>query len=163
MKKPKADFLAILATLAAHKVDFIIVGGVAAVLQGAPIATFDLDIVHSRASANIERLLQALGELEAYYRGQGTRRLQPDATHLASPGHQLLLTVHGPLDLLGAIGAGRTYEALLGATDEVTLEALRLRVLGLPALIESKEEAGREKDRAVLAILRRTLEERGKP
>jgi hypothetical protein len=46
------DFLAILRTLAAHKVDFIVVGGVCAVLQGAPVNTFDLDIVRSREGGN---------------------------------------------------------------------------------------------------------------
>jgi predicted nucleotidyltransferase len=162
MKKPKPDFLAILKVLEAHRVEFIVVGGVSAVLQGAPIATFDLDVVHSREPANIERLLQALQELEAYYRGQGTRRIEPDSSHLASPGHQLLLTIHGPLDLLGTIGKGRAYEAIIGAAEEIVVGPIRVRVLGLPALIESKEEAGREKDKAVLSILRRTLEERTK-
>ena len=57
--KPKPDFLAILQTLAKHQVDFIVVGGVGAVLQGAPISTFDLDVVHSRTSDNIDRLLVA--------------------------------------------------------------------------------------------------------
>jgi hypothetical protein len=52
VSKPKPDFLAILQTLAHHKVEFIVVGGVCAVLQGAPISTFDLDLVHSRASDN---------------------------------------------------------------------------------------------------------------
>ncbi len=40
--------------------------------------------------------------------------------------------------------------------------SLRVQVLGLSALIESKEEAGRDKDKAMLSILRRTLEERQK-
>jgi hypothetical protein len=44
------DFLAILRSLAQHEVEFIVVGGISAVLQGAPIATFDLDVVHSRSS-----------------------------------------------------------------------------------------------------------------
>ena len=162
MKKPKPDFFTILKVLAAHKVDFIVVGGVSAVLQGAPIATFDLDVVHSREPRNIERLMKALRELGAYYRGQGARRIEPSPTHLASPGHQLLLTTHGPLDLLGTIGKGRGYEALLGKTEEIVVGPVSVRILGLPALIESKEEAGREKDRAVLSILRRTHEERQK-
>jgi predicted nucleotidyltransferase len=160
VKRTRPDFLAILKVLAARKVDFIVVGGVSAVLQGAPIATFDLDIVHSREPANIERLLGALQELEAYDRGQGARRIEPGPSHLASAGHQLLLTAHGPLDLLGTIGAGRDYEALLGGAEELVVGPVRVRVLGLPALIETKVEAGREKDRAVLSILRRTLEER---
>ena len=162
MKQPKPDFLAILKILAAHKVDFIVVGGVSAVLHGAPIATFDLDVVHSREPANIERLIEALRELGAYYRGQGTRRIEPGPSLLASPGHQLLLTTHGPLDLLGTIGKGRGFETLALASEDIVVGPVRVRVLGLPALIESKEEAGREKDKAVLSILRSTLEERKK-
>ncbi len=137
MKKTKPDFLAILKVLGAHDVDFIVVGGVAAVLQGAPIATFDLDLVHSREPANIGRLMEALQELGAYYRGQGPRRIEPSASHLASPGHQLLLTAHGPLDLLGTIGKGRGYDALLGVADEIVVGPVRVRVLGLPALSKS--------------------------
>jgi hypothetical protein len=66
-----------------HAVDFILVGGVAAVLDGVPVNTFDLDIVHSKEPDNIGCLLAALDSLEA---------LKPDASHLASPGHQLLMT-----------------------------------------------------------------------
>jgi hypothetical protein len=52
MRVPSLDFLALLRILVAHGVDFIIVGGVSAVLQGAPISTFDLDLVLSRAPDN---------------------------------------------------------------------------------------------------------------
>jgi hypothetical protein len=38
--------------LVAHDVEFIVVGGVAAVLQGAPVVTFDLDILHRRTPEN---------------------------------------------------------------------------------------------------------------
>ncbi len=58
MKTP--NFLSILRTLRKQKIDFIVVGGVGGVLQGAPITTFDLDVVHSRDPVNIERLLAAL-------------------------------------------------------------------------------------------------------
>jgi hypothetical protein len=53
---PATDFLAVIHALSEHCVDFIVVGGVAAVLEGAPISTFDLDIVHSRAIDNVQRL-----------------------------------------------------------------------------------------------------------
>jgi hypothetical protein len=42
-----------------HQVNFVVVGGVCAVLHGAPVATFDLDVVHSQDSANIRRLLSS--------------------------------------------------------------------------------------------------------
>ncbi|XXY53339.1 hypothetical protein WME91_19605 [Sorangium sp. So ce269] len=91
----------LLGVLARHQVDFIVVGGVAAVIQGAPVNTFDLDVVHARTPDNIERLLGALRELDAFYRTDLQRRLPPTASHLVSPGHQLLATNMGTLDLLG--------------------------------------------------------------
>lgn len=163
MTRPTPDFLAILRTLHEHRVDFIVVGGVAGVLHGAPISTFDLDLVHSRKPENIERLLSALERLEAHYRTRKSARLKPTHAHLASPGHQLLLTVAGPLDLLGEIGHDRGYEDLLSQTIEMELgKGLRVRVLHLASIIRIKEETAREKDQAVLAILRRTLEEEAK-
>jgi len=159
--RPKPDFLLILKTLVEHEVDFIIVGGVCAVLHGAPIATFDLDLVHSRAPDNIVRLMAALEKLEAYYRDRGIQGIRPGVSHLSSPCHQLLMTKAGPLDLLGAIGSGRDYAGLLGYTEELQLGSdLKVRLLKLETLIETKEEAGRDKDKAVLALLRRTLQEK---
>lgn len=162
MRAPSPDFLALLRTLVEHGVDFIIVGGVSAVLHGAPVTTFDLDLVHSRTPGNISRLLSALNDLDAYYRGQGDRRLSPNPSHLASPGHQLLMTGFGPLDLLGTIGRERSYEDLFEHTTELSVSGLHLRVLNLETLIEVKEEVGHEKDKAVVPILKRTLEEKSK-
>jgi len=158
------DFLAILRRLAEHKIDFIVVGGVCAALQGAPVATFDLDLVHSRKPANIDRLLAALETLDAHYREPVARWIKPTKSHLASSGHQLLMTSFGPLDLLGTIGAARDYESLLSDTTEMEIDrALKVRLLGLAALIRIKEETGGEKDVAILPTLRRTLEEKSKP
>jgi len=160
MQNPSTDFLALLRTLLAHQIDFIIVGGVAAVLQGAPIATFDLDLVHSLKADNIDRLLSALQELDAYYRGRGEQRIRPTSMHLASPGHQLLMTRFGALDLLGAIGEALSYNDLLPRAIEMEAEGLRFRVLDLERIIEVKEQLGQEKDLAVLPLLRRTLREK---
>jgi len=80
--KPIPDFLEILKVLSEHKVDFIVVGGVCAVLHGAPVTTFDLDLVHSRSSDNLARLLSALKELDAYYRGREGHRLTPGLSHI---------------------------------------------------------------------------------
>jgi hypothetical protein len=143
------------------RVDFIVVGGVAAVLDGAPINTFDLDVVHSRSEANITRLLAVLEELDAVYRIQPERRIRPAASHLASAGHQNLITPYGPLDLLGAIGQNLGYDNLLPHSVVMDVgEGILVRVLDLETLIAIKEELGGEKDRAVLPVLRRTLEEK---
>jgi hypothetical protein len=153
--------LEILKVLTRHRVEFIIVGGVSAVLHGAPVTTFDLDVVHARDPQNIARLLSALEELEAVYRAQPERQLRPGQAHLAGPCHQLLLTKFGPLDVLGMIGKSRTWEDLLGGTRTMEIESgVVVRVLDLETLIAVKEELGFPKDMAVLPVLRQALRER---
>lgn len=155
------DFLPVLETLKRHSVDFIVVGGVSAALHGAMSLTFDLDIVHARNEANIARLLQALDSLDACYRLQPEKKLRPQASHLSSPGHQLLMTRFGPLDLLGSLTGSRTYDDLLPYTTEMEVgQNVRVRVLDLDTLIQVKEETGGDKDKAVLPILRALLREK---
>ena len=123
--------------------------------------SFNLEVVHARNRDNITRLLVALDSLEATYRTRPELALKPDASHLASPGHQLLTTRFGPLDILGAIGRSRGYDDLLPHTHEIEVrEGLRVRVLDLETLIAVKVEVAGEKDLAVLPIMQRTLEER---
>jgi hypothetical protein len=146
-----------LEVFARYDVQLIVVGGVAAVLGGAPMATFDLDVVHARDAANLARLGAALADLDARYRDPAGRVLRPDVAELAGAGHHLLMTRCGPVDLLGVIGRARSYEQLLPDAPVVELGGISIRVLGLESLIQTKEEAGREKDRAVLDLLRQTL------
>jgi predicted nucleotidyltransferase len=156
----KPDFGSLLRILVERGVDFLVVGGVGAVLQGASLSTFDLDIVHSMEPANIARLLAALGDLDACYRAQPEKRLRPSQTHLSSPEHRLLMTRFGPLDVLGSIGKGRRYQDLLPHAAEMTIEGgIPIRVLNLETQIAVKEEIGQEKDMAALPLLRRALEE----
>lgn len=160
MTARKADFPRLLRTLNRHGVDFLVVGGVAAVLQGAPLSTFDWDVVHRRDPENIERLLTALGALRARYRTLRTRVLKPQHSHLMSSGHQLLSTRYGPLDLWGEIGARRGSSELVKESTTISIgRGFRVRVLGLDALIRIKGKTARDKDRAMLAILPRTFEE----
>ena len=152
---------AMLGALAEARVDFIVVGGMAAVLEGAPVSTFDLDVVHARDAENIARLLPALESLDAVFRMQPARRIRPTAALLAGPGHLNLITCYGPLDLLGTIGRGLGYQDLTPHSTGMEIGGgLSVRVLDLETLIAIKEELGGEKDRAVLPVLRRTLEEK---
>ncbi len=153
------DFLEILSILAEHEVDFIVVGGLCAVLHGAPINTGDVDIVHSRQPANIDRLLAALTALDAHYR-LPLKKIAPTTSHLTSAGHQLLTTTAGPLDVLGTIADGLGYDELKLHSQTIVVEiGLSVEILGLEKLIEVKEHAGRPKDHAVLFQLRAVLQE----
>jgi hypothetical protein len=155
------DFAAILRAFHNGGVDFILVGGLAAVLRGAPIHSYDVDIVHSRQISNVQRLLGVLESLDAVFRIQPERRIKPAESHLAGKGHLNLITRYGPLDLLGAIGQDLGYPELVQHSSEMDIgEGVSIRVLDLEMLIGIKEELGGEKDRAMLPILRRTLEEK---
>lgn len=108
-------------------------------------------------------MLPVLEGLDAILRMQPERRLKPNASHLASAGHLNPITRYGPLDLLGTIGRDLGYQDLVPRSVELDIgEGLRIRVLDLETLIAIKEELAGEEDRAVLPILRRTLEEKRK-
>jgi hypothetical protein len=159
---PSARFADILRLLAKNDVDFIVVGMTAGILQGAPVTTIDLDIVHRRSAENVARLLRVLAQLDAIHR-HDARRLRPTESHLMGPGHQLLTTTHGDLDCLGSIDDGKSYEDLLPQTTELRLNGgLAIRVLSLAALIEIKERTGRPKDLAVVPLLHATLAEQNR-
>jgi hypothetical protein len=145
--------------LIAAKVEFIVVGMAAGILQGAPATTLDLDIVHQRTADNVTRLLSVLQSINAVARGDH-RRIAPDASHLMGPGHILLTTDNGDFDCLGTVDDNKTFEDLLPHARTIKLDEADLRVLDLPALIAVKRRANRAKDRAVLPVLEATLEER---
>lgn len=143
-----------------NAVEFILVGGLAAVLNGAPIQTYDVDLVYSREPRNIERLLIVLDSIDAIFRMQPERRLKPAMSHLVGSGHLNLLTRYGPVDLLATIGNGLSYQDLLSHSAEMDIgQGIRIRVLDLETLISIKEQLAGEKDVAVLPVLRQTLRE----
>ena len=148
----------LLEALLGGRVEFVVVGGVAAVLQGAPVVTFDLDVVHRRSEENVGRLLGVLASLGATYRSD-PRGLRPSAAGLLGAGHHLLSTDRGPLDLLGAIGDGLGFEELFPGALTLQLPDGAVPVLRLERLIEVKEALGRPKDLASLPVLRATFDE----
>jgi hypothetical protein len=140
-------------------VECIVVGGLAAVLQGAPIVTFDLDIVHRRTPENVDRLLAVLLGGGAYHRlDLANRRLPPTRDALLGHGHLNLAVGDAKLDVLCEIDPHAGYDELIAHAEMVPLHGRTLHVLGLARLIEAKAAAGRPKDRMALPILIATLE-----
>lgn len=158
MPSPPAELTTLLAKLAAADVEFVLVGGLAAVAQGAPLTTHDVDIVQNRAPENVDRLLDFLASVHAIYRGRpGGQVLTPTREALLGPGHSLLMTDLGPLDVLGAIEHGRAYDDLVGDAIEISIAGRRVRVLAIRALAELKRGSTHAKDKYTLAILEETL------
>jgi hypothetical protein len=148
----------ILIRLADEGVEVIVVGMVAAVLQGVPLMTFDLDIVHRTTPENVERLLDVLRDLKAVAR-HDPRNLKPNATHLTGPGHVLLKTRFGDFDCLGTIDGGRGYDDLLCASVQVDLKGRVVRMLTLKEILAIKIRTARPKDLAVIPYIESTINE----
>lgn len=151
------SFLELLAVLARHRVELVIVGATAAVLEGALLTTFDLDVVFDPSPANRARLLAALTEIDAVYVDPLRRDIRPNEERLRSHRMNLLETRLGRLDVMTSIAPGWTWEDLLPRSRQIEIGRLTVRVLALEAVIESKEAAGRDKDRAALPHLREAL------
>lgn len=142
-----------------NEVKFIVVGGIAAILQGSPLTTEDVDVVYLSSEENNLRLAKALGDLEAYYFDPAGRQIVPDASRLASMRVHLLKTSCGRVDVLRTVGKDLVYQDLVERSRVLEVEEFRVRVLDLEAIIETKEHADRPKDRYQLLFLRQLLAE----
>jgi hypothetical protein len=159
----EADTAALLAALYRGEVRFIVVGGAAAQLHGATLATLDLDIVHQRDAGNVARLLDVLNELDAFHRYDlQNRRLRPTAEMLLGSGQINLSTSLGPLDPLCELAPGQGYDELLPHTEVMRDGEIEIRVVDVPTLIDIKSKVGRAKDKLVVGELIVILEERQK-
>lgn len=143
-----------------HRVRFVVVGALAAVLQGYPLPTQDLDVTPARDRENLERLTAALRELDARLRvphGAGVP-FPIEVSMLETATAWTLETDAGPLDLV-FLPAGTTgYDDLVDDAVEKKLRDVPLVLASVRDIIRMKEAAGREKDLMALPALRRTLE-----
>ena len=141
------------------QVEFVVVGGISAVLHGAPILTIDLDISYRRTPPNIARLASALAPLHPKPRG-----FPPDLPFVLDErtlqlGTNFTLEIEGEdLDLLGEMAAIGGYEDIISRAVEMEVAGAKVKVLPLADLIATKTAAGRPKDLAVLPVLKATLE-----
>ena len=153
-----SDDESLLSGLSDHKIEFVLVGAMAAIIRGAPFTTLDVDIVHHRSPENLQRLHAWLLSIDAHFRGRpASQRLTPTLNHLDTPGHVLLRTALGPLDILGAIEGGADYDWLVARSTSVTVFNRTLLVPTMETLIELKRQGTRPEDPLKLLQLEATL------
>jgi hypothetical protein len=151
------DLSALLEGLIQANIKFILVGGLAAVVQGAPITTMDVDIVHHQSSENIDRLFDFLRSLSAIYRRPDDKLIAPEAQDFAGSGHVLLTTRLGPIDVLAFIEDGKTYDDLIEHTVEIEFRGHLIHVLELKKIVELKRFSNDPKAKQRLPVLEETL------
>ena len=116
-----------------------------------------MDVVHSRSTENIARLLAFLKAVDAVHRRLDDKLIEPKERDLSGKGHVLLTTRTGPLDILAVIEEGNSYEDLLEHIVEIDFRGHRFRVLDLKTLIELKKNSTDPKDKQRLPVLKETL------
>lgn len=148
------DFLAVLERLAEQRVDFVLIGGVAANALGSPSITTDIDICYERSGANLERLVAALRPLHPRLRGA------PDGLPFVSEALTLrngdtltLSTDAGPVDVLPTPSGTGGYDELKRNAWLGDIGGFQVWVCSLEDLIRMKVAAGRVKDRIELEVL----------
>lgn len=161
----------VLEILAKHDVEFILIGGVAQYLHGGPFPTVDVDVVPDLQTSNLNRLAEALTELEARLRdakepegipigldGKALKKALPDFRFLR------LTTKYGYLDLLYEPAGTEGFRDLnRSAVKKSIAPAVEISVASLADVIRSKQAVGRVRDLEQLPALRRLLEMQNEP
>jgi hypothetical protein len=163
--RPPAAFdpLAIMDVLNRHGVPFVVIGGVAAGVQGAMWTTFDLDIVYSREPGDLRTLAAALKDLDAHPVDlEAGVSVRLDERSLRHGDIWTLTTRHGRLDLLGEPAPGLRYETLAPRARTIAGRAT-YRVASLADLIAMKRFAGRPRDEGQIELLRAVWEASTEP
>ena len=150
----------LLSRLIQARVDFVIVGGFAAMAHGVTLVTQDIDICLRFSPDNLFRLRDSLVDLKAVHRMTPQRiPLDLNETNVSEFKNLYLDTDYGQLDCLSELKGIGGFDAVAALSEQVELTAGRCRVLGIDGLIRAKEAMGRVQDR--LAILQlRAIQER---
>lgn len=154
------DFGGLLRALAEAEVQFVLVGGAAAIAHGSARHTLDVDVVYARSAENIRRLVGALAPHEPYLRGAPPGLpFRWDAETISGGLNFTLTTSLGDIDLLGEIVGGGGYQQLAAQSITLRVFGIDCLCLGLEHLIRVKRAAGRPKDLDAIAELEALLEE----
>lgn len=142
----------VVATLAAVRLEAILIGNAAAALQGAPVTTLDFDFMFRSTPVNLAKLKKFAARLDAMI-------LRP--YYPASALHRVINDDNGlQVDFMPAIHGVKSFNSLRSRAEQIRLGGNPLWVANLTDIIASKRAAGRPRDRAVLEILEKTLREK---
>jgi hypothetical protein len=148
----------LVSVLVEHRVDFVVVGGLAVAAHGFPRATKDIDICPDPGDENLRRLAAALVDLEAAPIGLDEFEGEFDLKGLKRGGNWTLMTRHGRLDVMQAFSLDGNgdgdFEDLAPRTVERDFLGHRTRFCGYDDLLRMKRAAGRAQDEVDIESLK---------
>jgi hypothetical protein len=143
----------LLRRLIAAEVEFVLVGGFAAIAHGVTLVTRDVDICCRFTEANLMRIQRAFADLHPVHRSQPDLPLDLTKERCASLKNLYIRTDLGMVDCLGEILGVGGFDEVAKHGVEVDLPGGKCRLLNLDALIRAKEAMGRDHDRITVKHL----------
>lgn len=157
------DSLGILRRLVNGGVDFVLIGGSAAIAHGSAVTTEDVDICASLDEENARRIVRAFADANPRW------RMRPDLPVITPddlrPGlkNMYLRTDLGQLDVLGEVPQVCSFDELKGTAVEMEFGDIKCRVIDIDTLIRAKGAAGRQRDLRAIQDLEVIKQKRQKP
>ena len=136
------------------KVEFVLIGGFAAVAHGATLVTRDVDICCRFSEENLSRIKEALNGLHPVHRSRPDLPLELTREQCIRLKNLYLKTDLGVLDCLGEVLGIGDFDAVMRQSIEVELPFGHCRILDIDGLIRAKEAMNRDHDRITVRQLR---------
>jgi uncharacterized nucleotidyltransferase DUF6036 len=161
------DLAELVAALARHGVDYVVIGGVATQVHGHRRTTMDLDLTPDPTPDNVRRLAAALAELEAHPRDGGAGEAEisvadPERLAIAAIVPPLL-TRHGQIHILKEPKGADSFDEMRKRALVVDLDGNEIAIVSLDDLIRMKRAAGRPRDLEDIAVLTEVERQRAEP
>jgi hypothetical protein len=148
------DFTGLLDRLTKAGVEFVIIGGFAGTVYGCALVTQDVDICMDFSPSNLLKLQEAIIDLHPVHRMTPNRKkLELTGKNCSDFKNLYLDTDMGRLDCLGQIQGIGDYQKAKEVSIALETGSVRLRVLSIDALIESKKAMNRPRDKQAILEL----------
>jgi predicted nucleotidyltransferase len=159
--KPPLDTIELLRRLTSGDVEFIVIGGSAAIIHGSAVTTEDLDVCAPLTHENAVKIIEALADLRPKFRMRPDLGVvAPDNINLRRLKNLYLRTEAGQLDILGELPKVCSYAELQTRSIFADISGIKCRIIDLDTLIAAKRAAGRDKDLLTIRHLEAIKRER---
>lgn len=145
--------------LIALQVEFVLVGGFAAVAHGVTLVTRDVDICCRFSEANLMQIQKAFADLHPVHRSRPDLALELTPEQCVSLKNLYLKTDLGVVDCLGEVLGIGNFEEVLKHSVEVELPYGNCRIIDIEALIRAKEAMNRDHDLITVKHLKEIIKQ----
>jgi hypothetical protein len=154
------DLSKLLKTLLANDIDFVLIGGFAAVVHGSTLVTQDLDICSAMSIENINKLRSVLKDLNPTHRMDRKANLSflDHPKSLDGLNNIYLDTDLGILDILSATEPAGNFETIKKNAIDIPLYGFTCKVISIDDLIKVKTVMNRPKDIQAVIELKKVKE-----